>query len=34
MKEIARTLDVTHARARELLGRAIEKVRTRVALEA
>lgn len=34
MKEIARTLDVTHAQARELLGRAIEKVRTRVALEA
>jgi hypothetical protein len=34
MKEIARTLDVTHARARELLGSAIEKVRTRVALEA
>lgn len=34
MKEIARTLDVTHATARELLGRAIEKVRTRVALEA
>ena len=34
MKEIARTLDATHAQARELLGRAIEKVRTRVALEA
>ena len=34
MKEIARTLDVTHAGATELLGRAIEKVRTRVALEA
>ena len=34
MKEIARTLGVTHADARELLGRAIEKVRTRVALEA
>lgn len=34
MKEIARTLEVTHAQARELLGRAIEKVRTRVALEA
>ena len=34
MKEIARTLDVTHSRARELLGCAIEKVRTRVALEA
>jgi len=34
MKEIARTLEVTHAEARELLGRAIEKVRTRVALEA
>jgi DNA-directed RNA polymerase sigma subunit (sigma70/sigma32) len=34
MKEIARTLDVTHSQARELLGRAIEKVRTRVALEA
>ena len=34
MKEIARTLDITHAQARELLGRAIEKVRTRVALEA
>lgn len=34
MKEIARSLDVTHAQARELLGRAIEKVRTRVALEA
>ena len=33
MKEIARTLEVTHAQARELLGRAIEKVRTRVALE-
>ena len=34
MKEIARALGVTHADARELLGRAIEKVRTRVALEA
>jgi RNA polymerase primary sigma factor len=34
MKEIARTLEVTHAEARELLGRAIEKVRTRVAFEA
>lgn len=34
MKEIARTLDITHAQTRELLGRAIEKVRTRVALEA
>jgi DNA-directed RNA polymerase sigma subunit (sigma70/sigma32) len=34
MKEIARTLDVTHAQARDLLGSAIEKVRTRVALEA
>ena len=34
MKEIARTLGVTHAQAREMLGRAIEKVRTRVALEA
>jgi RNA polymerase primary sigma factor len=34
MKEIARMLEVTHAEARELLGRAIEKVRTRVALEA
>ena len=34
MKEISRTLEVTHAEARELLGRAIEKVRTRVALEA
>ena len=34
MKEIARTMGVTHAGARELLGRAIEKVRTRVALEA
>ena len=34
MKEIARDLGVTHADARELLGRAIEKVRTRVALEA
>jgi len=34
MKEIARTLDITHSQARELLGRAIEKVRTRVALEA
>jgi DNA-directed RNA polymerase sigma subunit (sigma70/sigma32) len=33
MKEIARTLEITHAQARELLGRAIEKVRTRVALE-
>ncbi len=34
MKEIARTLGCTHAQAREFLGRAIEKVRTRVALEA
>src|SRR5581483_8635480 len=34
MKQIARALDVTHSRARELLGSAIEKVRTRVALEA
>ena len=34
MKEIARSLGVTHAGATELLGRAIEKVRTRVALEA
>ena len=34
MKEIGRTLDITHSRARELLGSAIEKVRTRVALEA
>ena len=34
MKEIARTLGVTHSQAREMLGRAIEKVRTRVALEA
>ncbi|HYT38654.1 MAG TPA: sigma factor-like helix-turn-helix DNA-binding protein [Acidimicrobiia bacterium] len=34
MKEIARTLGITHSQARELLGRAIEKVRTRVALEA
>ena len=34
MKEIARTLGVTHAEARELLGRAIDKVRHRVALEA
>lgn len=34
MKEIARTLNCTHAQARELLGRAIEKVRHRVALEA
>ena len=34
MKEIARTLEVTHSQAREMLGRAIEKVRTRVALEA
>jgi RNA polymerase primary sigma factor len=34
MKEIARALDVTHSRARDLLGSAIEKVRTRVALEA
>ena len=34
MKEIARTLDITHAQARDLLGAAIEKVRTRVALEA
>ena len=34
MKEIARALDVTHSQARDLLGRAIEKVRTRVALEA
>lgn len=34
MKEVARALDVTHAQARELLGRAIEKVRHRVALEA
>ena len=33
MKEIARTLGVTHSQARELLGRAIEKVRTRVARE-
>ena len=34
MKEIARTLGVTHSQARELLGRAIDKVRHRVALEA
>jgi RNA polymerase primary sigma factor len=34
MKEIAHTLGVTHSQARELLGRAIEKVRTRVAREA
>ena len=34
MKEIARSLGVTHAEARELLGRAIDKVRHRVALEA
>ena len=34
MKEIARALDITHAQARDLLGAAIEKVRTRVALEA
>ena len=34
MKEIARTLNITHAQARDLLGAAIEKVRTRVALEA
>jgi RNA polymerase primary sigma factor len=34
MKEIARTLDLTHGQARELLGRAIDKVRNRVALEA
>ncbi|HVW32057.1 MAG TPA: sigma factor-like helix-turn-helix DNA-binding protein [Acidimicrobiia bacterium] len=34
MKEIGRALGITHSQARELLGRAIEKVRTRVALEA
>ena len=34
MKEIGRKLGITHSEARELLGRAIEKVRTRVALEA
>ena len=34
MKEIARALEITHSQARELLGAAIEKVRTRVALEA
>ena len=34
MKEISRVLEVTHGEARELLGHAIEKVRTRVALEA
>jgi len=34
MKEIARALELTHAQCRELLGSAIEKVRTRVALEA
>jgi DNA-directed RNA polymerase sigma subunit (sigma70/sigma32) len=30
MKDIARTFDLTHTEARELLGRAIDKVRTRL----
>ena len=31
MKEIGRDLDLTHAETRDVLGRAIEKVRSRVA---
>jgi len=31
MKEIGHTLDLTHSETRDVLGRAIEKVRTRVA---